>query len=531
MATNPGIPTGRHLQAVPDAPDADEIHDTDHIADPEDEAERAQQLEHSRQLLEEFSKVERVSASERAEQERVALQEQIAKAEATGLSAKEAAAAARAAAKAAKAAAIAINPPKPQTPTAFAWEGRPWGPLLIANDKGIPKPLLANAITALSFDPEWKDVLAHDIFAASTCATAQPPIETPIGPWSDVHDIRSNEWLQRVGISVSLGVTAQAVEAVARNRQYHPVKLYLEECAGKWDGIQRAEHWLVDYCECRDEPYTRAIAQIFLIGAVARIYQPGCKLDTALILEGPQGKGKSWVFERLFTPWFTDDMGDLGSKDSSMQVAGVWCVELAELSQMNRSEIEPIKAFITRRIDRFRPPYGHRVVERARQSVFAGTVNNSSYLKDDENRRFLPIKVGEWVNLEGLSAVRDQLWGEAVALYRAGAKWWMTDVALLDAAREQQAARRQADPWEGVIQTWISDRVAVMADVTYLSIEGLLTEAIGIKTDRMDQTQTNRIVRILALLGYVKCRPRINGERVNRYRLLKPGEALAADEK
>lgn len=412
-----------------------------------------------------------------------------------------------------KAKAIVIK--QPVAPTDFGWEGRPWAPHMLATPKGYPLPLLANAISALSLDPEWADVLAHDVFAQSTCATAKPPIDAPIGAWSDVHDIRTTEWLQRVGIKVGVQVAAQAIEAVARNRQYHPVKLYLEDCYEKWDRTDRTAMWLVDYCECEDSAYARSIAQIFMVGAVARIYSPGCKLDTALILEGAQGKGKSSVFERLFSPWFTDDMGELGSKDSSMQVAGVWCIELAELSQMSRAEIEPVKAFITRRIDRYRPPYGHRVIERPRQSVFGGTVNSADYLKDEENRRFLPIRIGNSLNLDAIGTVRDQLWGEALHLYRNGVKWWMTDLGMLDEAREQQALRRQGDEWEESIGQWLHARVSQTEEFT---LGEVLDKALNIRAERWDQPTQNRAARALRSLGWERFQRNRGGERAWMYR-------------
>ena len=129
------------------------------------------------------------------------------------------------------------------------------------------------------------------------------------------------------------------------------------------------------------------------IAAVARIMQPGCKNDYMPIFEGAQDKGKSTAIDALFSPWFSDDLAELGTKDAAMQVRVAWGIEVAELAAMTRGEIERVKAFITRKVDRFRPSYGRRVIEVPRQSVFWGSTNADTYLKDETGgRRFWPIR-------------------------------------------------------------------------------------------------------------------------------------------
>jgi len=159
---------------------------------------------------------------------------------------------------------------------------------------------------------------------------------------------------------------------------------------------------------------------------VARIFDPGCQNDHALILEGSQGAGKSSVTRILFGPWTDDELGDIGSKDTAMRLRGIWCIELAELDALDRKESTSIKAFLTRRIDRYRPPYGKREIEVPRQCVFIGTTNREDYLSDSTgNRRFWTVKTFPVVNgrfdLSGLQNVREQLWAEAVQARRRGA--------------------------------------------------------------------------------------------------------------
>jgi predicted P-loop ATPase len=132
-----------------------------------------------------------------------------------------------------------------------------------------------------------------------------------------------------------------------------------------------------------------------MISTVARIFEPGVKADCCLILEGEQGSGKSSALRTLAAPWFTDEIAELGSKDAALQSHGVWIIELAELDSMSRADVGRIKAFMSRSVDRFRPPYGKRLIESPRQCVFAGSVNHSDYLRDETGaRRFWPVECG-----------------------------------------------------------------------------------------------------------------------------------------
>src|SRR5581483_7104435 len=193
----------------------------------------------------------------------------------------------------------------------------------------------------------------------------------------------------------------QAVQTAARDRPIHPVKAYLH--ALLWDGVQRVDTWLSAYLGAEDTEYARAVGSRWLISAVARIYRPGVKADCCLILEGPQGIKKSTALRTLAGEYFTDELADLGSKDAALQIRGVWIVEISELDSLARSEIASIKAFMSRTADRFRPPFGKRVVECPRQCVFAGTVNHTEYLRDETGaRRFWPVLCGT-IDIEALT--------------------------------------------------------------------------------------------------------------------------------
>jgi predicted P-loop ATPase len=340
-----------------------------------------------------------------------------------------------------------------------------WRKHLLLTDKGVPKSLLANAITALSGAPAWQGVLSYDQFAMQTTVRAAPPwYIKPMGPvpraWSDHDDLLTAEWLQRAGIAVNTQTAAQAVEAVARGRAFHPVIDYLS--ALQHDGQPRLGTWLATCLGADQTAFNETVGRAMLIAAVARIFEPGCKVDTVPIFEGAQGARKSTAVKALFDPWFSDELADLGSKDAAMQTRGVWGIEVSELDAMSRMEVSRIKAFITRTTDRFRPPYGSRVIESPRTCVFWGTTNSDGYLKDETGgRRFWPVRVGN-IKVDLLRELRDQLWAEAVVMYRGEVPWWITKTETLKDAERHQRDRYIGDPWDKVI----ADYVEMASEVT-----------------------------------------------------------------
>jgi predicted P-loop ATPase len=154
-------------------------------------------------------------------------------------------------------------------------------------------------------------------------------------------------------ILVDVNTAAQAAQTVARDHEFHPVRSYSESI--RWDGVERLDRWLSLYLGSEDTAYARAVGARWLISAIARIYHPGVKADCCLVLEGPQGSKKSTALKTLAGAWFTDELADLGTKDSALQTRGVWIIELSELDTLSRSEVSRIKAFMSRTTDRFRP--------------------------------------------------------------------------------------------------------------------------------------------------------------------------------
>jgi predicted P-loop ATPase len=193
-----------------------------------------------------------------------------------------------------------------------------------------------------------------------------------------------------------------------------------------------------------------------------------------------------------------------------MQTRGVWLVEMAELDAMSRGETSRTKAFITRTNDRFRPPYGRRVVESPRSCVFWGTTNSETYLKDETGgRRFWPIRARK-IKLDGLRRNRDQLWAEAQEYFAADTPWWINDPEVHRAAAEEQAGRYAGDPWDNIIQ-------GLTEIYEELSIPQVLT-AVGVETGRQTQTEMNRVARCLKALGWSRKQVCDGAKRFWRYR-------------
>ena len=382
-------------------------------------------------------------------------------------------------------------PPDPIDPDAISGD---WKDLLHMTGKS-PKPVLINADIALRYSPEWEGVLAFDEFKQKVKIVKHPPIGGSYPrDWSDTDDTNTAVWMQSNGIYVGRETVSSAVASIASDRQIHAVREYL---AGlKWDGDPRVDGWLTRYLGVERSEYSIQVGRMWLISAIARVMQPGCKADYMLVLEGEQGKKKSTVLEILASqPWFCDHTPDIHHKDAQSQVAGSWIMEWAELDTLSRSEITSVKAFITRRVEKFRPSYGRYTVEVPRQCVFAGTTNRQDWQRDETGgRRFWPVWCTE-ADLPAITADRDQLWAEAADLYASGSKWWPDDDAAHARIGAEQAQRLESDPW----QDKIAEFVSTMDQVT---VGLILTNCLGLDISRHTTIEKNRVGRVLRSIGW-----------------------------
>lgn len=387
----------------------------------------------------------------------------------------------------------------PQPPPASGDRAAPsqdWMRDIILLESGEPKALLENAATALERAPDWKDVIWLDEFSERIMLRKPPPWhdeadEFTERPWTDNDDFMATRWLQRAGIHVPTAIAHEAVLVAGFRNPYHPVREYLDSL--RWDGTPRLDLWTHEHLGTEDTAYTRAVGARWMISAVARVMRPGIKVDHMLILEGPQERGKSTALRALFDPWFSDGMSELGSKDAAIELAGVWLIEFAELDAMRRVERNRLKAFITRAADRYRPPWGRHAIDHPRQMVFAGSVNDETYLDDPTGgRRFWPVKIGV-IRIETLWQARDQLWAEAAFRFDAGEKFYLHEADLKADAMQQQTLRQIEDAWHTRIRKFLEgeeDNTFPKDSVTV----AMTLAGIHLSIDKWDRVAQNRVI-------------------------------------
>lgn len=238
---------------------------------------------------------------------------------------------------------------------------------------------------------------------------------------------------------------------------FHPVKEYLESL--EWDGVERVDTVLIDYFGVEDNIYAREAIRKTLVGAVARIFQPGVKFDLVLTLVGEQGTGKSTLANKLGGEWYSDSFQTVKGKEAFEQLQGAWIIELAELSALRKAEIESVKHYISKQVDTYRPAYGRGNESYPRQCIFIGSTNKWSFLNDPTgNRRFIPVDVRPQYATKNIFELNKldvaQLWGEAVAMYNKGEKLYMSDEAEI-IARQEQKDHSEHDERKGVIEAYL----------------------------------------------------------------------------
>ena len=384
------------------------------------------------------------------------------------------------------------------------------GQLVRSETTGAIKVNSANLTLILQYDERFRDAgsVRYDEFSNVLLLGERPVTDalvTEIGA-----EIELTWKLSAIPPAMLLSVLMM----LGRRNGYHPVRDYLKSL--RWDRTSRVDGLFSKYFGAKDTEYARAVSRTLMLGAVARIMQPGCKVDLVPILRGKQGAGKSTGLMALFgESWTGTPTAEWGSKDFLQHLhSGVWCLELAELSGMRRNEVEHIKQVITAQSDRFRPPYGRTQEDFPRQTVFVGTTNADEFLKDPTgNRRFLPIGV-EAVDVEGLTRDRDHLWAEAFVRHQGGELWheipW-------DEAEEEREAVFEADSWEESVIPWLSTKSPQQT-----TISEILSECLEIPLDRHDRASQTRVGAILHRMGWRSRRVRSGSGRLRVYEPVQP---------
>lgn len=323
------------------------------------------------------------------------------------------------------------------------------------------------------------------------------------------------------GIASSLKIEDSMALEFEKNN-YHPIKEYLSGL--HWDGTPRINNLLVDFFGAKDSVYTQEAIRKTLVGAVARIFNPGCKFDLVLVIVGPQGTMKSTFIKKLGKEWFSDTFFTVQGKEALEQIQGAWIIEMAELSGMRKADVETTKHFISKQEDSFRPAYARTAETYKRQCIFIGTTNEDDFLNDTSgNRRFNPVKVfKENVTksvFDDLDEIVDQIWAEAVYLYNKGEKLILSEEAEF-IAKDEQLKHSKVDDRTGIIEHFLNtklpedwgdkdifarrlflenDALTAKGEVIrdYVCMAEIWCECLGKEKDRMDRYNTRDINEIL----------------------------------
>ena len=334
-----------------------------------------------------------------------------------------------------------------------------WENALELDKQGRIKDTLDNIVIILRNDDELQSI-AFNRHRDGIDAKDGLPWEQMKPGWNDSDNAALKVFLSRKYGIYSPTKTKDAILAVAAERAYHPILEYLDALPA-WDEVPRIETLLIDYFGAEDSAYTRAVIRKTMAAAVARIYRPGTKFDSVLILNGPQGIGKSTFFAKLAGDWFSDSLTltDMKDKSGAEKLQGYWILELSELNGMKKADVETVKSFISRADDKYRASYGVNVESHPRQSIIVGSTNaESGFLRDiTGNRRFWPVRItGEsskhpW-DID--SETVQQIWAEALVTYKAGEVLYLRGEEAT-AAVSEQAAAMESDDREGIIRNYL----------------------------------------------------------------------------
>lgn len=377
--------------------------------------------------------------------------------------------------------------------------------LLAKSESGAPVQSWGAVCTVLESDPRWRGRFGFCLFRFRSLLDGEAV--------EDNHLRTVRRWLEDTyGLKASTGDVGEAVELLAARSAHHPIRDYLDGLT--WDGVRRIESMLERYFGAelpgewgaRHDLYA-AYARGFLVSAVARVYQPGEKVDSVLVLYGPQGAGKSTGLKILARGWFRDSHMEIGSKDAFQLLQGAWIYEFAELASLSKREHAAVRNFITSTTDSYRPPFGKHPQDVPRQCVFAGTANpepGRGLLTDPTgNRRYWVVEVCGRVDTEGLLRDRDQLWAEAVHLYRAGSEHWLSE----DLEREREVANSvhlDVDPAVDAMRLVLRQVVqnTRQGDEPRITSQRLLADACGVPAERARGAILRDAVAVLRAEGW-----------------------------
>lgn len=414
-----------------------------------------------------------------------------------------------------------------------------WQNGLELDKSGHVKNTLHNLTLILENDPNLKGVVFNQLLDGMEIK-GEVPWKHPSKFWRDADDAQLISYVDAHYGTFSARNYDIAVTKVADDRAYHPIREFIESLP-EWDKVPRVDILLVDYLGAADTAYVRAVTRKTLCAAISRVLRPGCKFDSMLVLNGPQGVGKSTLIAKLAGEWFSDslNLGDTKDKTAAEKLQGYWILEIGELAGLKKAEVETLRSFLSRQNDIYRAAFGKRATPHLRQCVFFGTTNaESGYLRDTTgNRRFWPVKTPGSGKKQSWNLTHEeilQIWAEALVYVRQGEKLYLSPE--MDAlAKDEQREAMESDEREGLVReyldTLLPERWAEMdlferrnfltgSDFGGLQEKGTVKrtnvsnmeiwcECFGKERANLRRTDSNELTGILARLGWKRAESKV----------------------
>ena len=410
-----------------------------------------------------------------------------------------------------------------------------WLSKLEYDKMGKVKNNIVNLLLIMQNDPRLKGIVFNQLSDGMEIRDdiAPVPWKHPSKFWRDADDNQVISYIEQQYGAFSLKNYSIAIGKVADDRSYHPIREYLSSLPS-WDGVPRVDTLLIDYLGSPDNPYVRTVTRKTLVAAIRRIYIPGCKHDSMLVLSGPQGIGKSTLISRLGGEWFSDSLSlsDTHDKTAAEKLLGYWIMEIGELAGLRKADVETLRSFLSRQNDIYRAAFGRRATPHLRQCIFFGTTNEEQgYLRDTTgNRRFWPVKTpggGTRNSWDLTSEEIAQIWAEAKHLYENGERPLLDD-EIDELAKAAQRDAMETDDREGLVLEYLDkllpedwakmdlnarrgflrndpfnggDKVGTVLRKT-ISVMEIWAECFGREPGAIKKTDRNEILSILAKLGW-----------------------------
>ncbi|MBS4751131.1 hypothetical protein KG091_08595 [Carnobacteriaceae bacterium zg-ZUI78] len=400
---------------------------------------------------------------------------------------------------------------------------------------GIVENTLRNLMLILENDANLKSLVFNQLLDGMEIKGIVP-WRHPSKYWRDADDAQLISYVDLTYGTFSSRNYEIAVTKVTDDRSYHPIREYLDALP-EWDKVQRVDTLLIDYLGAPDNEYVRAVTRKMFCAAVKRVQQPGYKFDTMLVLNGPQGVGKSTLISKLAGEWFSDSLhlSDTKDKTAAEKLQGYWILEIGELAGLRKAEVETLRSFLSRQNDVYRAAFGRRATQHPRQCIFIGATNaETGYLRDTTgNRRFWPVQVNGKGNKQSWELTSDlvsQIWSEVKSYVKSGEKLYLDEKQVLMAKEEQREAM-EADEREGLVKDYLDlllpenwSAMSLYERRNYISGESefsdvnnkgvvvrdsvctleIWCECFGKERANIKRTDSNDIISILVKLGWVR---------------------------